>query len=693
MSKASPNPEQGTLDTPSGPSSQSQRVLACVLCQQRKVKCDRKFPCANCIRFRVQCVPATLAPRQRKRRFPERELLKRIRMYEVLLRQNNVQFEPLHPNESKAEAHFGPNEEQAESARTDQSSSSTSGKHEEVNEIKQHPDAEDEDDGSSSDVNEVGVKKVWDQLFTDDNLLLGSRKTLAELSTLHPDPVQIFRLWQIYLNNVDPLLKVTHTPSLQPRLIEAASNMTNISPTLEPLMFSIYSMAVTSLATDECQTTFGSTKEDLLTKYQFGCQQALMNCGYLRTGDRECLTAFYLFLISIGPGTDPRSLSSLLGVAMRIAQRIGIHSESASAKCSVLEAEMRRRLWWSLKIFDSRIGELADHKTIVLDPAWDCKIPRNVNDSDMRAGMKEPPPVQGVSSEALFAVVRGELGEFVRHSKAYLGFTNPSLKYFLSETAPEDGEMATLQKMVEEKYLRLCNPENPLHFMTIWSTRLFIAKYSLIEHYWKYSGSYGDRTAAQRDRAIGYALAMLESDTKILASPLTKGFLWIVHFYFPLPAYIHILQDLRRRPSSKLADKAWEAMSDNYDVRVITHEKAESPIYDIFVKLVLPAWEAREATLNATPIPPRIVSYVREVVAQKEQSTQAGGIEHMNIGLDDLNIPTPMPMSMPMGLGNYGLLYGAGGQDSSTGTSFDPGPFNQFDWAAMDWDLAGRPAW
>jgi hypothetical protein len=140
MSNASPNSEQGTLDTPSGPLSQSQRVLACVLCQQRKVKCDRKFPCANCIRFRVQCVPATLAPRQRKRRFPERELLMRIRKYEVLLRQNNVRFEPLHSNESKespsAKVDFGSNDEQAGSARTDQSSPSTSGKHEEVNETK-----------------------------------------------------------------------------------------------------------------------------------------------------------------------------------------------------------------------------------------------------------------------------------------------------------------------------------------------------------------------------------------------------------------------------------------------------------------------------------------------------------------------------------------------------------------------------
>lgn len=83
--------------SPTGNGPQTQRVLACVLCQQRKIRCDRKFPCATCIKSNVQCVPATLATRQRRRRFAERDLLDRLRHYESLLRANEVSFEPLHP--------------------------------------------------------------------------------------------------------------------------------------------------------------------------------------------------------------------------------------------------------------------------------------------------------------------------------------------------------------------------------------------------------------------------------------------------------------------------------------------------------------------------------------------------------------------------------------------------------------------
>ncbi|KAK9386689.1 hypothetical protein V1515DRAFT_603556 [Lipomyces mesembrius] len=65
----------------------------------------------------------------------------------------------------------------------------------------------------------------------------------------------------------------------------------------------------------------------------------------------------------------------MLGVVMRIAHRMGIHSESACVKRTAFEAEMRRRLWWSLKLFDTRIGEMADYNTVALAPAWECRIP------------------------------------------------------------------------------------------------------------------------------------------------------------------------------------------------------------------------------------------------------------------------------------------------------------------------------
>lgn len=92
----------------------AKRVLACELCQSRKVKCDRNFPCKNCIKSGAQCVQSHPGPRQRRRRFPERDLLKQISRYEDLLRINNVAFQPLH-GPATASRHAGTSDKDEES--------------------------------------------------------------------------------------------------------------------------------------------------------------------------------------------------------------------------------------------------------------------------------------------------------------------------------------------------------------------------------------------------------------------------------------------------------------------------------------------------------------------------------------------------------------------------------------------------
>lgn len=141
----------------------------------------------------------------------------------------------------------------------------------------------------------------------NDYLLFGSLRTDVHVHAAHPEQAQIFRLWQIYLDNVNPLLKVTHSPTLQPRIIDAASDMTRVSPGLEALIFSIYCVSVMSLTEDECQNWFHASKKHLLATYQFACHQSLLKCGAWRhTGDIDGLTALFLYLVSLARQFGPQ---------------------------------------------------------------------------------------------------------------------------------------------------------------------------------------------------------------------------------------------------------------------------------------------------------------------------------------------------------------------------------------------------
>lgn len=152
--------------------------------------------------------------------------------------------------------------------------------------------SEDEDLGS-------GINSAYDKMFDNsDGFPFMAGGGAASVTSQHPSAIQIIQLWQIYLNNVNPLLKLTHTPTLQERIIEATANIGKVSKSLEALMFAIYFMAVTSMTDEETQLTFGNDKGQLLQRYYTACQQALVNGGFMRHTDLTLLQAFLLYLVS-----------------------------------------------------------------------------------------------------------------------------------------------------------------------------------------------------------------------------------------------------------------------------------------------------------------------------------------------------------------------------------------------------------
>ncbi|KAL4994222.1 hypothetical protein BDV10DRAFT_189227 [Aspergillus recurvatus] len=686
------------------------RVLSCVLCQQRKVRCDRTFPCANCIKSKAQCIPAGLLPRRRKRRFPERELLDRLRQYETLLRQNDIEFDPLHPEPAKeSDGHQSPGSVEPEdrdlTLQGSSSRSKSSGSPYEAkdlwNAVNQTSPESDEDGNSSPAVlpQEV-VKKAWDRGFEPADPLFGSQNNPADLSSQHPEPPQIFRLWQIYLDNVDPLLKVTHTPTLQARIVEAVADLKGITPALEALMFGIYSMAILSLMPDDCEARLGSPRDELLAHYQRSCRQALINAGFLRSDDRECLTALFFYLMSMRPTIgDPRTLSTVLGIAVRTAKRIGLHSESRCAKYPPFEAELRRRLWWALVLFDARIGEMADYRTTtLLSPLWDCKIPTNVSDFDLRPGMKDVPAAQGQSSEALFLVTRCAMADCIRNFSFHLDFICPPLKTVAREIHRNSGreysELDALETMMEERYFRFCDPENPLHSITILMARGWLAKCRLFEHYSKHSA--GRQSNAQRDSAVLYAITMLECDSKILLNASASRYLWLVHLYFPFPAYIHLLQDFRRRPLHSQTERSWNLLSENFEARSnLLRRMSPGLQFCALSNIIIEAWEATESALRRSgqqAPQPKIVTFMKSRLAKdnvnprmENPSSVPSFDDHTAAWSNQLNMNLNGPLSMMGEISAY---------DSEMWTPVDipvQPSFNSLltsaDWSLLNWGM------
>ncbi|KAF4550197.1 Fungal specific transcription factor domain-containing protein 23 [Elsinoe fawcettii] len=600
--------------------SKPHRILACVLCQQRKIKCDRRIPCGQCVKARAQCVPGSLVAKARRKRFAERDLLDRLRHYEALLRENNVTFQPLHPDHpvedgdtivpkalaSRAASEDGDVAEDGTSASGADQNIKTEGVTPTYNAksfwslINSKPGDPDQETDSASD-EESTVKMAWLKMFdSNEHILFGTKLITNDLSSLHPKQMEIFKLWQIYLDNVDPMIKVTHSTSLQTRIINAALDLQKVEPPLEALMFSIYCMALSSLADGQDKQILGSTKDELLRNYQFGCQQALLKCEFLRTTDRECLTALFLYLLSARPYTDPRSLSPMLGIAVRIAQRMNLHIEARNTTFPPFEAEMRRRLWWALVFIDGRVAAQGEQKSDPLLPIWDCAVPCNVNDFDLDISMKHRPTAKAPVTEAMFPVVRSRILNTMRTLDCWLDFTVPTLKLLAKAMEKPGRPRSDIQEIhgltlgMEEVYLQHCDPDNALQFFTLWSARIFLVRARLLHYFANTSHAPDSQSDSQRNQGMGFAMSMLECDTKLASNPAVRKYRWFNNLFYPFPAYFTLIQDMKTRPRGSQVSKAWQMMSENYQVRFCDGSDVQEIFHKVLPKHILAAWRICE---------------------------------------------------------------------------------------------------
>ncbi|MBE3046517.1 fungal specific transcription factor domain-containing protein [Candidatus Bathyarchaeota archaeon] len=114
---------------------------------------------------------------------------------------------------------------------------------------------------------------------------------------MHPTVPQIMMLWQAFLNNFDPLVKLFHAPTAQVAVSNAATDLDGIAPNTEALMFAIYLSATATLTEQQCMQLLGISKPVLLKRFANATQQALVNARFLKSTDPIILQALTLYLV------------------------------------------------------------------------------------------------------------------------------------------------------------------------------------------------------------------------------------------------------------------------------------------------------------------------------------------------------------------------------------------------------------
>jgi hypothetical protein len=142
-------------------------------------------------------------------------------------------------------------------------------------------------------------------LFVDspdeNGLVLSTFSKIENLASLHY-PIHILqKMLDVYVDRVDPLMKLLHIPTFWRMQTNALQNPRGISKSLEAVIFAFYLATITSLEDNECYCLLGEQKPIISARYKLAAHQALINAGFLKTSSLMTLQAYVIFLVSSTP--------------------------------------------------------------------------------------------------------------------------------------------------------------------------------------------------------------------------------------------------------------------------------------------------------------------------------------------------------------------------------------------------------
>ncbi|KAJ5231687.1 uncharacterized protein N7469_006275 [Penicillium citrinum] len=429
---------------------------------------------------------------------------------------------------------------------------------EELQDILDHSSSEEEDTPSkgSPESSHSG---------SHDGFLFGFYALSQSLREFHPPFQKGPVFWDVYQENVAPLISILHRPSARNLLVEATRNPDGLDKNNEALVFSIYLSAIVSLTPAECLSRFGEDRNSAVKRYRFAVEQALARANLLNTQSLALLQAAVLFLICVRREDDSKFVWSMTSLVLRLAQGLGLHRDGTNFALQPFETEMRRRLWWHISLLDVRASE--DHGTDpqIHESMYDTRLPLNVNDEDIYPEMTEVPVEKEGCTDVTFCLIRCEISCALRRAN----YSCPGSRFRMGNSGPSiencERMIQIISSRVEERYIRHCDMNIPIHWASATVGRLILAKLWLVVHH---PMTRRDRitnvSQATRQSLFLTAIEVLEFGRLLETDPKTAKWSWLFRTNMQWHGVAFVLSEICVRPVCPVTDRAWNAINALY---------------------------------------------------------------------------------------------------------------------------------
>ncbi|KAL5116389.1 hypothetical protein ACEQ8H_005737 [Pleosporales sp. CAS-2024a] len=630
---------------------------SCIRCSERKVKCDRQRPCSACTKHNADCVYSTFkSARRQHKRVKVQVLAERIDQYEALLQKhgidkNQCQVPPVQhavetPNDMHALQQNLSNQHLSGMTSTNNTTHSPSlqiptPSSDTTLSNKSKP----QDDQEHLKFVENSLwRRVVEESHDPDNIVhhSGTSSNVSESDDEHgfvfnyprkskegprfPPPDVMHYMWEAFVDNFDPLTKVVHVPTFRPAIEKAIASERNIPQNLQVLMFSIFGAAVLTLKDKHCQERFHETRRSMLSRYTAATEAALSRAKFMATTSLVVLQALVIHIYAVRDIYEPRAVWTLTGIAIRIAQILALDRDGSSLGLSLFDTEIRRRLWWQLKSHDFRAAELCGlAKFRDIDTgAESTKWPSNLDDKDLHPGMLSLESTKTGLTDAAFVACKFEMTQFaaLRIASFRKQGKEPS-QWNLDTPSSDRGETQasaeTLEETIEIKYMRYCDPSQPLHLVLLLVGRYGLNIVAFLRNHPRRWATMTHVPLTERTAVWDRSIKLLEQYNMLLSNPLIERFAWHAPYFQQWHAYIHVLDTLYADPLRSDASKTWQLIESIYENTPELGSDLKKPIHVAIGNLCLRAYSAREtaSSINNMYLPPT-PSFIQSLRRRRE---------------------------------------------------------------------------
>ncbi|RAL04412.1 uncharacterized protein BO80DRAFT_347732 [Aspergillus ibericus CBS 121593] len=575
-------------------------IRSCSSCRQRKVKCDRQRPCVNCVRSGVECAypPGRGRAPKRPRGALNAQLSQRLSRLELIIRsfetsgnQGNSMLHPTGPTLQSSTAESG-----VPQTHPLHPGSSTSNSDSELS-IEQRLGRLLINETQSYYVSNVLWANLGDEIaelrdllhepeLEEDNYMLSERSVLERplpsgsnaailgfralahsLRPYHPPLAQSATLFELFKDNVAPMVRIFHMPTLARSHWDAIASLESLDRDAEALLFAIYYSTVISMDSEQCASALGVSKAYASETYLFAVEQALARADLLNTQSVTLLQAAVLFLFALRNEDDSRTVWSLTSLIFHIAQAMGLHRDGIVFGLKPMETELRRRLWWHICLLDARSSEYHGCEPIVRESAFDTRLPLNIEDSDLTAEMTEPPVEREGATSMYFCLIRCEVMRTMwKISCASRSMGTPGLAKGRLSLEERESLVQNLHDRLEGRYLKNCDISKPFFLASTFVARLMVARAWLIARYPLSEKEYGvDLSGPVRDRLFLSSVEVLELSSMVLTNEKISHWSWHSKTHIQWHAVAFVLSEICTRPPSADCDRAWEYVNIVYN--------------------------------------------------------------------------------------------------------------------------------